>query len=259
MTNNSNKLMSGPYASYLTTISILNLQFLLSTQFTDQNTLDWEVNLRTDLQKSTFKTLVDPIVERLTKAPFFLLKEIWLSSISSAIINFTSTTEHYIKDALVLSLQRNSSLRKQAFSEISISGSELENNFSLDTIKLKYFKVIATDKSKGELFSAKFERASKFLGVDRSFLDKKICTMLDSIWMLRNDIAHSNKGFKKLYELEGKTGKFQISKEPSKEEYFDFSIKLLEIMNDFTEYLKDWDAYILEKWPANSFINSTNL
>ena len=81
---------------------------MISTQFTDQECLDWERSLRVDLKKANSKINSDPIVERLKEAPLFMLNELRSSFISSSIINFTSTTEHYLKDMIELSLQRNS-------------------------------------------------------------------------------------------------------------------------------------------------------
>tara|TARA_R110002050_G_scaffold300510_1_gene470236 strand:+ start:123 stop:887 length:765 start_codon:yes stop_codon:yes gene_type:complete len=246
---------SGCYASYLTTISILNLQLMISTQFTDQECLDWEKSLRIDLKKTNTSIITDPIIERLRDAPLFLLNELRLSSISSAIINFTSTTEHYIKDIMELSLKRNSSLRKKAFKNFSIPALELEDFESIDAIKKKLFKSISSEQSKGQLFSNKFKKAKSFLNIENENGNSEIYKSLDSIWQIRNKIAHSNKGFINKLEIYTDNGIKVLNKEPSKEEYLYFSIDLLKIIDDFTKSLKVLDNQILEKWPANSFIN----
>ncbi|TDN79362.1 hypothetical protein DET49_13825 [Salegentibacter sp. 24] len=246
---------SGPYSSYLTTISILNLQLMISTQFTDQECLDWEKSLRIDLEKANTAIVTDPITERLKDAPLFLLNELRLSSISTAIINFTSTTEHYIKDILELSLQRNDGLRKKAFSNCNISALELEEFESIDEIKKKLFKSISSENSKGQLFSNKFKKANSFLNIKSHNNGSNIFQNLDSIWRLRNKIAHSNTGFLKKLEINTNSGTKVLNKEPEKDEYLNFSIEFLKIIDEFTKFLKKWDNSVLVKWPANSFVN----
>ena len=54
---------SGPHASYITSVSILKLQLMISTQFTDQECLDWEKSLRIDLTETNFKILNDELLE----------------------------------------------------------------------------------------------------------------------------------------------------------------------------------------------------
>ena len=245
---------SGPYASYLTTVSILRLQLMISTQFTDQECLDWEKSLRIDLAETNFEIVNDEILGRLKEAQFFILNELRLSSISSAVINFTSTTEHYIKDMIELSLKRNSSLRKKAFSNYKISALELEEDLSLNDIKKRIFKIISAEQSKGELFSMKFKKATSFLSIGNFTAQTELFKSLDSLWKLRNKIAHSNKGFIKVFEISTPKGLIILNNEPQKKEYLNFSISLLEIIDDFTKYLKEWDSTVLEKWPASSFV-----
>lgn len=254
ITSMSNIPFSGPYASYLTTISILNLQLMISTQFTDQECLDWEKSFRIDLEKTNTSIVTDPITERLKDAPLFILNELRLSSISTAIINFTSTTEHYIKDILELSLTRNDSLRKKAFSSFNISALELEEFESINAIKKKLFKSLSSEHSKGQLFSNKFKKANSFLNIENQNSNSDIYESLGSIWRLRNKIAHSNTGFLKKLEIHTKSGIKLLNKEPTKDEYLHFSIDFLKIIDEFTKFLKIWDNDVLEKWNANSFI-----
>ncbi|MGE6352923.1 hypothetical protein ACQKCJ_03485 [Flavobacterium sp. NPDC079362] len=246
---------SGPFASFWTNISSLNLQLMISTQFTDQECLDWESSLRVDLQKVNSKINSDPIVERLKEAPLFMLNELRSSFISTTIINFTSTTEHYLKDMIELSLQRNSGFRKKAFVNHKMSAIELEENIDLNDIKKRIFKIISAEHSKGPVLSSKFKKASSFLSIKEEIITSEVFTSLDSIWRLRNKIAHSNKGFIKFFEIDSPVGLIKVSSEPEKEDYFYFCISLLKIIDDFTALLNEWDRAVLEKWPANSFIS----
>lgn len=251
--NESKIPFTGCYSSFATTISILNLQLMISTQFTDQECLNWEKSLKRDLNKSEINIIAKPITDRLKEAPLFLLNELRYSAISSAIVNFTSTTEHYLKDIIELSLQRNKGLRKKAFSERKINAIELEEVETLNEVKKNLFKVIAQDEAKGQLFKSKFKRASKFLEVKNPNIDNNLYNSLDSIWELRNKIAHSNNGFIQELEIKGEKN-ILITKEPSKAEYLNFCIEFLKIIDDFSITLKDWERIIMDKWPANSFI-----
>lgn len=244
---------TGCYSSFATTISILNLQLMISTQFTDQECLDWERSLRGDLNKDEISLFAKPIIDRLRDAPLFILNELRYSSISSAIVNFTSSTEHYLKDIIELCLQRNDSLRKKAFSQREIKAIDLEKVETLNEIKKNLFKVISQEESKGQLFQNKFKRTAKFLEVKNSHINKCLFKSLDSIWELRNKIAHSNNGFIQEFEIKGEKN-FHITKEPSKTEYLNFCIEFLKIIDDFSIALKDWERTLMEKWPAHSFI-----
>lgn len=245
---------SGPFSSFWTNISSLNLQLMISTQFTDQECLDWETSLRVDLKEVNSKINSDPIVERLKDAPLFMLNELRSSFISTTIINFTSTTEHYLKDMIELSLQRNSGFRKKAFVNHQMSAIELEENIDLNDIKKRIFKIISAEHSKGPVLSSKFKKTSSFLSIKEEIITTDIFQGLDSIWRLRNKIAHSNKGFIKFFEIYSANGVIRVSSEPEKEEYFYFCISLLKIIDDFTALLSEWDKAVLAKWPANSFI-----
>lgn len=227
---------------------------MISTQFTENECLNWEKSLKLDLAEKKYKIVNNEIIDRLKESPVFMLNELRISSISSAVINFTSTTEHYIKEMIELSLTRNSSLRKKAFNNYPISAMELEKSSSLNEIKKIIFKTISSEQSKGQLFNMKFNKATSFLSIEKSIDQIELFKSLDSIWELRNKIAHSNKGFIKLFEIYSPNGLVILSNKPQKNEYLNFSIELLKIIDAFTLHLKEWDFKVLEKWPANSFL-----
>lgn len=245
---------SGPYASYLTTISILNLQLMISTQFTSQECLDWEKSLQLDLLESRTSLSTDPIVERLRESPVFILNELRISSITSALINFTSTTEHYMKEILELCLRRNDSLRRKSFSGFNISALELEEFDTITDLKKKLFKSISSEHFKGRLFSQKFNRASLFLDIKNEDISGLLKSM-DSFWLLRNKLAHSNKGFLEEFRIFTKKGEATLSKEPSKMEFLAFAIDFLSVIDNFTNFLRGWDTKVMDKWPPNAFIS----
>ena len=100
----------------------------------------------------------------------------------------------------------------------------------------------------------KFKKATSFLSIEKSSAQNELFKSLDSIWGVRNKIAHSNKGFIKEIEIYTQNELIILTNEPQKKEYLYFSIALLKIIDDFTKYLKEWDFKVLEKWPASSFV-----
>ncbi|QXP62757.1 HEPN domain-containing protein [Polaribacter sp. HaHaR_3_91] len=256
MTNKKEKrILSAPYARLIGTISSLNLQLLISTQFSEQDCLNWEQSLRDDLGNLKSKLKVDSILKRLSNSPVFMLDELRMSSIDSTIITYTSSIELFIREIIDLSLRRNSSLRKKAFSKVQISALELENKTELNEIKNDLFKTLSIEHSKGQLLSEKLKRASKFLSISKSSTKDILINDIDSIWKLRNSIAHSNDGNKTIYEFTSNNIKKTIGGYSTKEEYLNFTTELLEPMNAFFDFLEEWQNEVLDKWDANSFIH----
>ena len=249
------KILSGPYARLIGAISSLNLQLLISTQFSDEDCLNWEQSLRIDLKNLKATLEINPILERLSNSPIFMLDALRLSLIDSTIITYTSSIELFIREIIDLSLRRNSSLRKKAFNKIQISAIELENKIELNEIKNDLFKTLSIEHSKGQLLSEKLKRASNFLSVSKSSAKTNLLKDIDSIWKLRNSIAHSNDGHKTVYEFTLNNIKRTISENASKEEYLNFTTELLEPINSFFDFLEEWQHEVLDKWDANSYIH----
>jgi len=63
----------------------MNLQLMISTQFTDQQCFDWKKSLRSDLKKANSKLKTVPIVEHLKDALLFMLNGLLSSFISYTI------------------------------------------------------------------------------------------------------------------------------------------------------------------------------
>lgn len=236
------------------TIAVLRLQLLLSTQFTEQECLGWGSSLWGDVQESDIFKTVEPILNRLVSEPEFALGDLRHGAIASGILTFTSAVEYYLKDVILLSLRRHSGLRKEALKGFSIPALDLEKFDNLNDIKLKYFDSLSSEHSKGGLFSNKIKKASSFLSVDEKVFDKEILTKVDSVWALRNRMAHQNQVTIKEYQVNGIGDGSKITREATKADYSKFILGLVSVVNDTVERIGIWDQSVMTKWPANNLI-----
>ena len=170
------------------------------------------------------------------------------------IMSFSSTTEYFIKDIIQLCLQRSSKLRMHAFSQFEISALMLENNKSIDEIKLHLVQRLSSTYSKGGSFKDKITKASTFLILDNGWQEKQLFKALDSIFTMRNHIAHNNTDFLETIELQSNEGPLSIKRSSSSEEFTNFTIKFVEILNEAYAYLIKWDKQCLIRWNADNFI-----
>ncbi|MCL6295882.1 HEPN domain-containing protein [Jejuia spongiicola] len=251
----TDNLISGPFSSLLTSISIMNHQIMMSTQFTEEECEIWKKSMSIYLEKEQSSIYIHSISESTAQSSNYLLNELRKSTIVSAIISFTSSFEYYLKEIIELSLQRNSSLRKKAFSKLEISALELEKDIELNEIKKRTFRIISADKSKGQLFSEKMKRASTFLAIPDIRGAKNLFHTLDSIWKLRNEFAHTNTNFNRTYEINTLKKNLLLKPESTKEEYLKFTFELINIFNTFLYYMEEWDKSVLDKWEANDFVH----
>lgn len=245
---------SGAYAHYLSTIKILNFQLILSTQINDAQCLEWEKSLREDLKNEYSKDKKEIIKRSLLESPFFMQEEFKMSSLFSYIVTFTANTEEYFKEIIFLLLRRNSDLRKKAFSNINMSALELEDGRSIEEIKKDLFRNISLDQTKGKLFKEKFQRVSRFLNTDKSFISKNFIDSLDSIWELRNKIAHTRIEQMEYYSLKFPEKELRIGKVSGHLEYFEFVMELISLVDNVKNILEDWDKKTIEKWEVKKMI-----
>ena len=241
-------------AYYRNTIHILNFQLILSTQLNDKQCRDWENSLREKLKGDIDLTKINLIKESLLESPFFMEEEFKISSLSSFIIGYTANTENYLKELIELCLKRNTGLRKKAFSKIEFSALKLEEDISVNQIRKELFLTISTEKSQGKLFSEKFKRLCTFLEIDKSILSNKTLNSLDSIWKLRNKIAHSKSAKMDSYDLDLLGKKIQILKTSYDNEYFDFVTDLLLFVKNLIPSLEELDHKATDKWQADDFV-----
>jgi len=243
------------FAYYRNTINILNFQLVLSTQLNDEQCRNWENSLRKKINGNIDLKKKNLIKESLLESPLFMQEEFKISSLSSYVISYTANTENYLKELIELCLKRNTGLRKKAFSKIEFSALKLEEDISVNQIKKELFQTISMEKSQGKLFTEKYKRLCSFLNIDKSFLSKEILESLDSIWELRNKIAHSKSGKMDSYDLKLSGKKIRIQKTARENEYFEFVTDLLLFVNNLISTFEELDHKATENWLADEFVN----
>lgn len=246
-------MISACSARILSLFSGLRLLILLSNEITGEECLFWANKAIENPSLQVFKDKVGPITNALSDFGFAeqLIKT---NMLNSAILAFTSSVEFYLQDIVVLCLQRNSSLRKQAFANYEISGKELEEFSSINDIKRKHFRLIASSQTSGALFSEKIKKAQKFLGVKGLMIDKQLLQSLDSLWELRNRLAHHNHGSIKEYSFLYKNTEQILPRPCARIEYQSFITPLCVMLEEAVEWLILFDKETLEKWTATDFI-----
>ncbi|OTW93888.1 hypothetical protein BK702_03730 [Bacillus thuringiensis serovar cameroun] len=239
-------LFSANSALLISNFSSLKLRVVLNSQINEKNLLAWGYNIsESDLYNDIES--VHPIIERLMSEPNFLVGEMYLDSIKNAIINFTANIEAYLKNSLSLYMKRNYSLIRKGLAEEKIS-IEAKDVFDFDDIKEireKYIYIISDYKSLGELWSKKFKKYSKFIGIPKEFSSNKIHSRIDAFWKLRNDISHNNRRGLCL-EVDG--DKFQYSRHMEQEEYMKFIELFIRLVDDVRNFLLEVEEKALEIW-----------
>lgn len=243
-------MFSACFARLATSVAGLRLQFLLSTQYNVEECHKWGTLLNDQMSPHQESYGVESILEKLLNEPQFALSDLLHNAVSSGIIGFTSAFEFYLKDIIALCLKRSSSLRKQAFSKFEIKALDLEAFASLDEIKGKYIESLSSEHCKGGLFTDKIKKASSFLSVDYKLFDKTSLLELDSIWSLRNNLAHNNSAKIENYIINIGIDKAQVKvdKNFEKGSYIAFVGNIVMIINRALEIVKRWEEAILEKW-----------
>jgi hypothetical protein len=240
-------------ARLLSSIANIRLQLLFSTQFSENECLNWGNSLKEELTNSKDDLGAGSAIEISLLMPSFILNNLKFNTVTSSIINFTSTVEFFIKDIIHLCLQRNSSLRKNAFARFEIKALILEHYGNVNDIKLKLFESLASEHSKGGLFSNKIKKASSFLSIGSSFYDKELFKSLDSIWHIRNLIAHNPASIDRLV-FEYRDNEFKFYRSASKDEYLKCVTQLVTFYNLSCEFLQKWDEKAMLLWKADEFI-----
>ncbi|MDX2008310.1 MAG: hypothetical protein SFU83_23950 [Meiothermus sp.] len=226
----------------------------MSSEFTEANCKEWGLNVSDALQSHQVLEKVAPILGRLEKEPEFALEYLRWSFVSQGIIAFTSGVEFFLQDIVKLCLIRNSNLRRKGFADLSISALDLEEMPTLDEVKLKYIEILANQHTSGKLFSHKYKKSKQFLGIRDTNIDESLCASLDSIWEVRNQIAHENQAAMAELKIKLGNGLIKYSGSLNKSQYQQFTIHMCTVFDDAVVHLEELDKRSLEIWPAKDFL-----
>jgi len=249
-------MISACSARIISNFSGIRLLTILSNEITGEECVSWAKKSLGNPDFLVFKEHLEPITNTLDDRIDFAEQLIKCNILNSVILSITSSVEFYLHDIVTLCLRRNSSLRKQAFANYTISGKELEEFISLNEIKRKHFDIIATSQTSGSLFSEKIKKTKTFLGLKNHPLDNQLLKSLESIWELRNKLAHSNHNFIKEFSFWHKNSEIKLSKDYSRAEYQNFITSLCLVLEDLLAWIVSFDKVAREKWPANDFIEN---
>lgn len=241
-------MFSACIARLISTYSGLKLQAIINAPIDANNCLEWGNKISKEKFFSQIVS-VHPIYNRLIEDPSFMVGEMQFNSIKILVVNFSSTLEYFLKDSLRLNMMRNYSLLKKGLKEtnISIDPIDIIEIDDIKKIRLKYINEISNVVCSGELWSKKFRKYIKFLGLPNGIYGESINKKIDAIWRMRNDIAHANTCILSL-DYEGVIYKY--SSEISADEYTQFTILFIELIDEVIKFLTRIDKLSLEKWEA---------
>ena len=239
-------MFSACLARLTTTFSGLKLQAIINAQIDEKNCLEWGNKISSANYFSEIVS-VHAIHNRLVNEPNFMVSQLYYNSIKSLIINFSSTLEFFLKDNIRLNMMRNYSLLKKGLMETKqvIDPKDIVENNDIELVRLKYINIISSAVCSGELWSNKFKKYIKFLDLPNNLCSQSIHKKIDSIWKVRNDIAHGNTQILSL-SFDEITYKYGI--DVSVTEYTQFALLFIELVDRTMEFLREVDKMSLEKW-----------
>lgn len=237
------------------TFSRMRLELLLYSQADNADFNTWALKLKNVLPSypSIYQDMKG-IIEGKFDNDHFLSSEIRISALSNSIINYTSACEYYLSDFIRLMLTNNKLFKRGLdLINISINKFDIIEFNDIEDLRNKYMNQLSAEYSKGELWAKKFSNAHRLFDIQFNKNDL-IIQSIDSIWAHRNKLAHLNKRFHfpiKLKDLSG--ADFELSDLSSKEKYFDFCIKLVEIMKDGYNKIEKFEQIVWKKWEHSNF------
>lgn len=239
-------MLSACFARLGTTCSGLKLQAIVNAQIDANNCLEWGNKIS---KKNYFVDIksVHQIHNRLIEEPEFMVSEMYYNSIRSLIINFSSTLEFFLKDSMRLNMMRNYSLLKKGLIESKqpINPIDIIEKDDIEQIRLKYINSISNSMSSGELWSNKLKKYIKFLDLPNDLYAEVINKKIDSIWKMRNDIAHANT---RILSLDYGENVYKYGIDIGVDEYTQFALLFIELVDDTIAFLSKVDKLSLEKW-----------
>jgi hypothetical protein len=235
----------------------LTMQSCLVAQITPANCEQWQQGVIAE----SFCVGTSPqdydvaSLHRFLKKPDIACSQFYLSFVHYYILRVVSVLELYLKDSLKQFMKLNTQLFKKGFNkdekgnwEVRGLPKNLASKYSEETY-LKYLNAIASHHSKGVKWSCKFKRYSKFLCI---LPEGEVSDKLDSLFKLRNDIAHLNRNRCCLTSLITESG-FVFNRETILDnvKYSEVMTHIISIMNDAICLLGEADLQVHKKWPMH--------
>lgn len=241
-------LPSACLARLILTCSGLKLQAILNAQIDKSNCLEWG----NKISKAEYFEKVEsifPIHGRLIEEPDFMVSYLLYNSIKSLVINFTSALEFYLKDSMRLNMMRNYSLLKKALAESKqeIAPNDIVDINDIEQLRSKYIYIISDKICSGELWKNKFKKYIKLLSLPNDLGTEEINNKIDSIWRMRNDIAHANSH---RLSLNYSQTTYTYNSSVSTEDYTQFALLFIGLVDEVIAFLSKTDALSLQKWEA---------
>lgn len=121
----------------------------------------------------------------------------------------------------------------------------------IEQIRLKYIYNISEHVCSGELWKNKFKKYIKLLSLPNDLCEDAINNKIDSIWKVRNDIAHVNShGLLLIYSENA----YKYDSNISEKEYTQFALLFIELVDEVIAFLSKVDKLSLQKWEAKDAI-----
>lgn len=239
-------MLSASYARLGSELSGLKLQAIISGQIDANNCLEWGEKISKADYFDEIKS-VYPIHDRLIKEPNFMLSKLYYNSLKSLIISFSATLEFFLKDSMQLNMMRNYSLLKKGLIESKqvIDPKDIVDIDDIELVRLKYIKNISNNMCSGEMWSGKFKKYVKFLSLPNNLLGETINKKIDSIWKMRNDIAHANINILSI-NYNGTIHKFGA--DINAEQYTEFALFFIKLLDETLSFVGKVNKLSLEKW-----------
>lgn len=241
-------MFSASIARLITAFNGLKLQAIINAQIDANVCLQWGNKISKEKYFNTIQS-IHTIHKKLIEEPDFIVGELYYSSIKSLIINFSSTLEFYLKDSIKLNMMRNYSLFKKVLIDTKqiIDPIDIVDINDIEQLRLKYICQISDHICYGELWKAKFKKYINLLALPKHLWEDETNNLIDSFWKVRNDIAHANtRGVKLTY---GKIT-YNYNSKVSVEEYTQFALLFIELVDEVIAFLSKVDKLTLEKWAA---------
>ena len=237
-------MLSASYARLGSELSGLKLQAIISGQIDANNCLEWGEKISKADYFDEIKS-VYPIHDRLIKEPNFMLSKLYYNSLKSLIISFSATLEFFLKDSMQLNMMRNYSLLKKGLIESKqvIDPKDIVDIDDIELVRLKYIKNISNNMCSGEMWSGKFKKYVKFLSLPNNLLGETINKKIDSIWKMRNDIAHANINILSI-NYNGTIHKFGA--DINAEQYTEFALFFIKLLDETLSFVEKVDKLSLE-------------
>lgn len=239
-------MLSACFARLETACSGLKLQAIINAQIDESNCREWGNRISKANYFAKIKS-IHPINNRLIEEPQFMVSELHYNAIKSLIINFSAILEFFLKDSMRLNMMRNYSLLKKGLieSKQSINPIDIVEINDIEQVRLKYINSVSNIMSSGELWSNKIKKYIKFMCLPSDLYAEIINKEIDSIWKTRNDIAHANT---RILSLNYDEVLYKYGPDVSVDEYTQFALLFIKLVDDTMIFLSKVDKLSLAKW-----------